>query len=221
MLLPLLQNLQTAGGGDVSVALTGQAVSVSAGTLAPSTTVAASGQAATASAGTLTPNSSIVLSGQLVNVSAGTLSANVAGDITVSLTGQAVSVLAGTLTAVAPSSSTGAGSRRKRRRRLVVDINGEDFEVSDQDEALELLAKAREVALKAVEKARAAPIRIDRGIQRPRIATTSAELRPIVRQAREDIKSLYDELIRDLEIRALMARAEEDDDEETLIRFLM
>ena len=47
------------------------------------------------------------------------------------------------------------------------------------------------------------------------------ERRHRLQQARDEITSLYDDAIRDLEIRALMARADEDDEEETLIRFLM
>lgn len=116
--------------------------------------------------------------------------------------------------------NTAAGSR-KRRRRFIVEIDGQDFEVSSEDEAVALLASAREILVEEIEKARAAPIRIARGIQRPRIETASPELKPAVAQARRAINALYDEAIRDLEIQALMAQSFEEDEEETLIRFLM
>lgn len=83
------------GGGGVSVALTGQSVTSSAGTVAPSTTVALSGQSVTVSAGTLTPSGDIIvaLTGQSVAASAGTLTPST----TVALTGQSVTTAAGTL----------------------------------------------------------------------------------------------------------------------------
>lgn len=109
----------TAGAsGDVTVALSGQAATASAGTLVPSSTVALSGQAATisagtltptfpralsgtavtVSAGTLTPSSTVPLVGQAVTVSAGTITYNAGSDITLALSGQAVAASAGTLT---------------------------------------------------------------------------------------------------------------------------
>lgn len=119
---------------------------------------------------------------------------------------------------------SGAGRPKRPRRRLLVEINGEDFEVSSEDEARILLAQARKIAQKAIEKARAAPVRVSSGIQRPRITTAAPELRQVVAEARQDIVSLFDGLARDLEIAALMRkRAEEQErqEEETLIRFLM
>lgn len=90
------------GGGDVTVALSGQAATASAGTLVPSSSKALSGQAATISAGTLTPSISKALSGTAVTVSAGTLTPS----RTVPLSGQAVTVSAGTITYNAGSDIT-------------------------------------------------------------------------------------------------------------------
>lgn len=111
-----------ATGGNVTVALSGQAVTASAGTLIPSSTVAASGQAVTASAGTVAPSTSLAASGQAVAASAGTLTPSMsvtaagqavtasAGTLTpsatVALSGQAVTVSAGTLTYSAGSNIT-------------------------------------------------------------------------------------------------------------------
>lgn len=114
-----------------------------------------------------------------------------------------------------------AAGRARRRKRLVVEIDGQDFEVSSAQEAGELLAKARQIATQAIQKARTAPLRVSRGIPRPRITTQAPELRQVVAQARREIGSLYDSLSRDMEIAALMRKREEDQEEEALIRFLM
>ena len=100
---------------DVTLALVGQAVTASAGTLTPSTSIALSGQSVTASAGTLTPTVSLALAGQAVTSAAGTLapSASIAlagqsvaaasgvltPSVALSLNGQAVTASAGTITA--------------------------------------------------------------------------------------------------------------------------
>ena len=119
-----------------------------------------------------------------------------------------------------PQASKAAGRPKRKRRRYYVEIDGQEFEVSGADEAAVLLSRAREVAQTAIEKARAAPVRINHGLSRPRIKTADPELAPIVAQARREILDLYDEAIRDLEIKALMAKADEEE-EEALIRLLM
>lgn len=121
---------------------------------------------------------------------------------------------------VAARTSTGAGSR-KRRRRYYVEIDGQEFEVSGPAEAESLLARAKDVAQAQVEKARASPVRVATGIKRPRIETASPELKAVVRQARQEITELYDAAIRDFEIAALLAKKAEDEEEEALIRLLM
>lgn len=96
MLLVWQLNLASAGSPDVTVGLSGQAVTASAGTLAPTRTVALSGQAVTASAGTIVTvgDVTLTLSGQSVTVSVGTLSPTTSK----ALTGSAVTASAGTLT---------------------------------------------------------------------------------------------------------------------------
>lgn len=117
--------------------------------------------------------------------------------------------------------SDGAGRSRRKRQRLFVEIDGRDFEVESVAQAVALLDRAKEVAVKQVARARAEPRRVAPGIKRPSIRTDSEELRPLVREKRAEIVSLYDELLRDIEIQYLMAKADEDDEEETLLRFLM
>jgi hypothetical protein len=107
-----------AGGGDVTVALTGQsltasagtltvsnavplsgsALAASAGTLTASNSVALSGSSVTAAAGTLSPSLAVALSGLAASLSAGTLTVSVGGDVSVALTGQSLAASAGTLT---------------------------------------------------------------------------------------------------------------------------
>ena len=83
-----------AGGPDVTLALSGQAVTGSAGSIVNSRTLAASGQAATASAGTLPPSLSIAAAGSAVTVSAG----SVVPSRTVALSGIVANASAGTVT---------------------------------------------------------------------------------------------------------------------------
>lgn len=114
-----------------------------------------------------------------------------------------------------------AGRPKRPRRRMLVEIDGQDFEVSSAEEARVLLEQARKIATKAIQKARETPLRVSRGIPRPRITTEAPELRQVVAQARRDIGDLYDGLSRDMEIAALMRRREEDQEEEAILRFLM
>lgn len=108
----------------------------------------------------------------------------------------------------------------RKRRRLVVEIDGRDFQVSSADEAIALLQRAKEFAVAQIEQSRAKPATVRPGIQRPRIKTAAPELRQAVQQARQEITSLYDAAIRDFEIAALLAKADEEE-EEALIRLLM
>jgi hypothetical protein len=116
--------------------------------------------------------------------------------------------------------NTGAGRPKRPRRRLLVEINGQDFEVSGADEARVLLDQARQVAAAAIQKARKASVRVPGGVPRPRIVTEAPELKQVVAEARRDIVSLFDGLARDLEIAALM-RKQIEDEEDDLIRLLM
>lgn len=88
---------------DTSAALTGSAVTVSAGTLTAAMAVTLNGQAVTASAGTLTPSLSLALTGSAATVSAGTLTPTMA----LALSGVAATASAGTLTAAESLSLTG------------------------------------------------------------------------------------------------------------------
>lgn len=106
-----------AGGSGVTVALTGQAATFTAGTVVPSNSgalvgqsaiftagtlspaisVALNGQAATFAAGTVAPNTTVALLGQGATFTAGTFTASTGGNVTVALTGQSAAFTAGTL----------------------------------------------------------------------------------------------------------------------------
>lgn len=123
-----------------------------------------------------------------------------------------------------PESTQKPAGRPRRHRRFLVEIDGQDFEVSGPQEAQALLDRAKAVATKAIEKASKAPTRIAPGrpgIPRPVIRTASPELRAVVQRASREISSLYDNAVRDLEIAALMAKRFEDEEEEALIQLLM
>lgn len=117
--------------------------------------------------------------------------------------------------------NTGAG--RPKRRRFLVEIDGQDFEVSGPQEARDLLERAKAVATQAIEKASKPTTRIGVGrpLPRPVIRTADPELKTVVREARQEITALYDRAIRDMEIAALMAKRNEEEEEEALIRLLM
>lgn len=85
---------------NTDVALAGQSGALSTGTLTPSTGVALSGQGLTFSLGTLTPNTDVPLSGLVLTLSTGSLTASGGdgGDVTIALTGSALTASLGTLT---------------------------------------------------------------------------------------------------------------------------
>jgi len=121
----------------VTVSLSGQAVTASAGTLTHSKAVAASGQAVTASAGTLGETRTVALSGQAATVSAGTVAYNADGNITVALSGSQITTSAGTLTLgiVVPmagqAAAAGAGTvTYSTAGAVVVALTGQAVEAS-------------------------------------------------------------------------------------------
>jgi hypothetical protein len=117
---------------------------------------------------------------------------------------------------------TPAGSSRKRRH--YVEIDGQQFDVANASEALQLLDRARALAERAAEskakkvEAKAAraqkprPIRI----QAPKIAA-SPELAIDLAPIRKDIARIYDSAAAEAELRLLLLRAIEEDEEEAIL----
>jgi hypothetical protein len=122
-----------------------------------------------------------------------------------------------------PEPDTGAG-RPRRKRRYYVEVDGQQFDVANAAEAQQLLQRARALAEQAAEtkakkvEAKAAraqkprPIRIEA----PRI-TASPELRLDLAPIRRDIARIYDDAAALAELRLLIQRAIEEDEEEAIL----
>ena len=139
-----------------------------------------------------------------------------------------------TLTGVAATLSTTArrntGAGRPSRRPRVVEIDGEDFVVNSEEEAIALLDQARDQAKQlaetAIKRAAAAERRPARKVIQdarrllaaPEI-TAPDDLQPLVQQAQADIAATYASALASVEIAALLARRqrEEEDDEDVLL----
>ena len=120
---------------------------------------------------------------------------------------------------VVTQTQKGAGRSRRRHRRYFVEIDGQEFDVNSPEEAKQLLDKAKSLAEQVVTSARNS-ITVKPGLKVPQIRTPNKELVPVVQAARAEIRDLYAEFQRDLEIRMLLARADEEE-EEAIIRLLM
>jgi hypothetical protein len=151
------------------------------------------------------------------------------GPINVALTGEAITVGQGALTAPVEA-STEAGGRKKPRkpRRLVVEIDGQEFEVSSEDEALELLAQAKEAAQElaqrtvtksAAAKPREAVDEAREALKQPRIVA-SDDLTDQAKALEREIDEIYRAAIDAIEAEARKRRAEEDE-ENALIQLLL
>jgi hypothetical protein len=123
--------------------------------------------------------------------------------------------------------STGGGKPRKKPRRLFVQIDEQDFEVSSVEEATQLLEKAKKLAVEAAESAvvERTEKRAKRGksvkIDLPSITTEAPELKSLVSSYRDDIEAIYRQMAIDAEIRELMRRKMMLEDDEEAIFVLM
>jgi hypothetical protein len=118
---------------------------------------------------------------------------------------------------VAEARQQGAGkSRRKYKRRYVVTIDGQEFQVSSREEAEALLAEARQAVEEAI-----APATVDIAstpqfpIALPQIRVSGdvgpdlTELVSLVSEARQQIKARFQDAARALEIAYLMRREQD------------
>lgn len=116
-----------------------------------------------------------------------------------------------------------AGSNR-RRRRYYVEIDSQQFDVANAAEALQLLeraralaevaaeAKAKKVEAKAARATKPRPVRL----AAPKI-TASPELKLDLAPIRQEIARIYDSQAALAELRLLLQRAIEEDEEEALL----
>lgn len=122
--------------------------------------------------------------------------------------------------------STGAGSNKKRRRRYVVEIDGQSFDVASQAQAVELLQRARAIAERQAEKnaavaeqnvariARRTGVVPQLKVKTPQItASPELDVAPLI----EDIQRLYKKAGEIAELRLLLMKQMTDEDEELLL----
>lgn len=118
---------------------------------------------------------------------------------------------------------TGAG-KSKRRHRYFVEIDGQQFEVRGAAEAQQLLERAKALAERAAEtKAKKVEAKAARA-QKPRPVrlevpkiTASPELGLDLAPIRRDIARIYDNAAALAELRVLLQRAMEEDEEEAIL----
>jgi hypothetical protein len=122
------------------------------------------------------------------------------------------------------------GAGKSKRRNRVVEIDGEDFFVSSAEEAQALLdqakEQAKELAALAVKRAAEAKKRpahkvikdARRLLEVPEIEAPE-EFAPLVSQAQDEIRAIYQSALASVEIAALLAKRqrEEEDDEDVLL----
>ena len=82
---------------NTAVALTGSLLTGSQGTASPNISVSGTGIQLTGSLGTLSPSTSVPLSGSLLTFSTGTVTANTGGDVSVAISGTDLAISTGTL----------------------------------------------------------------------------------------------------------------------------
>ena len=131
----------------------------------------------------------------------------------------------------AASSPTPAG--RANKRRYVVEIDGETFDVASPTEAVAVLEQARETAkeqaaqaMQRAAKAQKRPVRkviadARKALPIPQI-TVPETLKPAAQVVLEQIQTMYAQTMRDIEVAARMAHEQrirdlEDDDEDVLL----
>ena len=137
-------------------------------------------------------------------------------------------------TYVAPTSQTGGGrSKKPRKRKYQVEVDGEIFDVSSIEEAEEVLEKVKEsadatakLAVERANKAKRKPLRqvikdAKRTLQVPEVVVPP-DLRDFANQLIGQIKANYESAISAIEIGARMARIEReiDEDDEELMMLL-
>jgi hypothetical protein len=119
--------------------------------------------------------------------------------------------------------SDGAGSNKKRRR-YYVEVDGQAFEVDSAQQASRILERARELAVEAAqEAAKKVEVKAARAtkprpikLQAPKISA-SPELKLDLAPIRQEIAQIYDSAAALAEMRVLLQRAMDEDEEETIL----
>ena len=136
------------------------------------------------------------------------------------------------LEAVVVPQTGGGKSRKPRKRRYQVEVDGEVFDVSSLDEAQEVLERVKAdaektaaVAIERATKAKRRPVRkviadAKKALQLPTVAVSSPDLSAVANQVLGAIRANYDSALSAIEIAAHMARRDreiEEDDEEVML----
>lgn len=259
-------------GKTVSVALTGLAATGVVGSLGKTAVVTLSGQAATGAVGDLTPvtgfivgltglaatgavgalgkTASLALSGAEATGAVGSFA--ISTPTSISLTGLAATAAVGSMSIGIPvvTGPTPAGRpskdkkpSKRKRRPVIVSVDGEDFVVNSEAEAEDLILAAREAAeqkakAEAEEVVRKRQAKAERGsrlntmpirLDRPEVQVSSFAdqradpkwIRDLTERFTEVIDSSYEQAARNAEVAVLMkAQAQELDEEDQLVALL-
>lgn len=129
------------------------------------------------------------------------------------------------------SASTGAGRSKRRRRKYEVEIDGEVFDASSVEDALEIIQKAKELAeeraktaISRANKVQVRPVRrvladARKTLPMPKI-TTDAPVDEVLQRVMAEIEQLYKDALTTIEIGVLLRRREEEDDEEAILALM-
>lgn len=243
MLLPLLQNslLENTGSNlslsldNGSLTLTGQTITFNIGVAVAAGAVTVAGQSVSFDRGLALTAGALGVAGQSVSFDTGValnagavtvagqdITLFAAGDIAMSLDAGSLTLTGGALDFALTGQTKGAG-RSRRRRRYVVEIDGQLFDVDSAEEATALLQQAATLAAKAAETAAQAVVKARlpqaRSLGKVKPVTLSARIKtnapetPQLAQAKSAIQRIYDEAAQRAELQLLLERQAADDDE--------
>ena len=117
---------------------------------------------------------------------------------------------------------------RKRRRKYIVEVDGQEFEVESQQQAVAILDRARETAKQSAEQmaeevlAKVSPktVRVGKAktiVLKPPVIEGSPELSAEIKRTREAVAKIYAEAEQVAELRLLLLLKEMQDEEEAIL----
>jgi len=122
--------------------------------------------------------------------------------------------------------STGAGRSNRKRRRYVVEIDGQIFEVQSVEHAQAILERARELATRTAQEiaAEVVPAKVVRKVGKrpvslptPKISSPDPELAAAISDTRRAINEIYKQAALQAELAYWLARQRDEDEEEALL----
>lgn len=219
-----------------SLSITGAADLDATGALNAAGSLSITGAADLDALGNLAATGSLSITGAADLIGLGTNDISAAGSLSIigsaALTAIGELFAAGSIVITGAAQLTGAaerslgGGRRKLRRRLFVDIDGQSFPVTSVAEAYAILESARTLAeQQAAIVARKAVRRALRKQQAPQpilpVIVVPQEFRTELQPLREQILALYQQALTDEEIRIRLERNARAEDEEDVLSLLL